>query len=393
MTPGRPSLPVSARAGFPARHRTRPRWLARRAAPLAVLLIALGAAATYAIDTSTGGSSAQANVAASESQSFLRQYVEPSGRVVRPEQGGTTVSEGQAYGMLVAESVGRPATVRRIWRWTAQHLQQPDGELAYLTDASGRVVSTTPAADADVLATWALSRYRGPGAARLHAVARRMSRAILSNETVRREKSLLLAAGPWATGSPASLDPSYWSPLAFSALAHFTGDIRWSQLAGSARRAIGQLTAGGRRLPPDWARMDGTRLSPTAAPNRSAPQVQYSLDAQRVVVWLAASCRAADRRLAARWWDILSASPQRETALSLQTDGAVIQSQSNPLAPVAAAAAAGAAGDMRARGRLLAVARRQQQDHPTYYGGAWLALGETLLETGQLGGCGPQGGI
>ena len=39
-------------------------------------------------------------------QKFLDDYVEPDGRVVRRDEGGDVVSEGQAYGMLIAVAVG-----------------------------------------------------------------------------------------------------------------------------------------------------------------------------------------------------------------------------------------------------------------------------------------------
>jgi endoglucanase len=48
----------------------------------------------------------------------LASYVRPDGRVARPDQGDDTVSEGQAYGLLLAEANGDDATFRRIWGWT-----------------------------------------------------------------------------------------------------------------------------------------------------------------------------------------------------------------------------------------------------------------------------------
>jgi len=39
-----------------------------------------------------------ADTARAAAESFLDRYVEPDGRVVRLDQGGDTVSEGQAYG-------------------------------------------------------------------------------------------------------------------------------------------------------------------------------------------------------------------------------------------------------------------------------------------------------
>jgi endo-1,4-beta-D-glucanase Y len=46
---------------------------------------------------------------------FLAKYVLPDGRVARPDQGDDTVSEGQAYGLLLAEVADEPAVFGRIW--------------------------------------------------------------------------------------------------------------------------------------------------------------------------------------------------------------------------------------------------------------------------------------
>ena len=381
-----PPIPVTASAGFP-HERPYKLSLGWRPIALTVLLILAATAATVRIDTSSGpATSGAAGQALSDARAFLREYVAPSGRVVRRDQGDTTVSEGQAYAMLLSEATGQQATFERVWRWTRTHLLRPNGELAYLAGPDGSVQDPTPASDADVLTAWALSRATGPLAAEYHVQARRMSDSILGDETVSRGGLLLLAAGPWATGSPASLDPSYWSLNAFEDLGRFTGDRRWDQLATSARTVIGSITGDGAALPPDWARLDGSLASPTPAPSGQEPQVRYGLDAQRLAVWMSASCTPSDRRIAARWWKLLSG-PSRASALALSPSGSVIERQTNALPYVAAAATAGAAGDLPARRRLLADARRTQTHYPTYYGGAWLALGETLLDTGRLGGC------
>ena len=49
-------------------------------------------------------------------QEFLKEYVEPDGRVVRRDEGGDVVSEGQAYGMLIAVAVGDETRFRSIWK-------------------------------------------------------------------------------------------------------------------------------------------------------------------------------------------------------------------------------------------------------------------------------------
>ena len=57
-------------------------------------------------------------------QKFLDEYVETDGRVVRRDEGGDVVSEGQAYGMLIAVAVGDETRFRSIWKWTKTHLRR-----------------------------------------------------------------------------------------------------------------------------------------------------------------------------------------------------------------------------------------------------------------------------
>jgi endoglucanase len=118
--------------------------------------------------------------------------------------------------------------------------------------------------------------------------------------------------------------------------------------------------------------------------------VQYGLDAQRLVVWLASGCNANGRRLAGRLEALLSRGG-RGGALALSPSGDVLNAQSNAMPLVAAAAAGLAAGRPAERDRLLARAAQVDRARPTYYGTAWLALGRTLLTTRLLGGC-PEAG-
>ncbi len=140
---------------------------------------------------------------------------------MRLDQGRDTVSEGQAYGMLLAEVAGDYGAFQRIWLWTHRHLQHRDGLFSFHTNARGKVTSRQPASDADLLIAWALLRYSGPKAAVWHRAGRRVAHAILAYELASGPGGMLvLTAGPWATGSPAgsTLDPSYWSLPAMESL-------------------------------------------------------------------------------------------------------------------------------------------------------------------------------
>lgn len=326
--------------------------------------------------SSTADSVRDGDAGMAAARSFLQGYVEADGRVLRRDQGGDIVSEGEAMAMLIAEAAGQPDTVRSIWSWTRTHLARPDGLLAWHARPDGSIIDAQPAADADTMAAVALLRYRGPDEDSLHADGHRLSAAVMERESATTAGgATVIVAGPWAKGAAPVVNPSYWMTPLFRELATTTGDHRWSQSADTSVN----LLAGGSTLPPDWARLEMGKIQPIAAPSGSAG-VQYGLDAARLPVWLAADCSDASGRLAAQWWQTLRSSQARTGAIALTLGGRVIDPQANPLPLVAAAAAAQAAGDTGSRGALLAAARVQATRVPTYYGDAWLALGQVLLD-------------
>lgn len=349
----------------------------QRAAALAILAVTLAACSGGTSVTGAGSLGAAAQRSATQ---FLDTYVRPNGRVTRPDQGYDTVSEGQAYGMLLAEMAGKPAVFGRIWHWTRVHMQLPDGLFAFHTNAAGQLLSPNPASDADVLIAWALLRYGATNAAARHRQGQRVAAAVLAHEvTIGPGRMPILAAAPWATGRPASLNPSYWALPALTGLAQLTGDTEWQRLANGAVTLTSRLTKDGRELPPDWARLTARgKLQPSPAPDGSEPLVQYGLAAQRTIPWFTFSCLPRARALARKWWRLLRR-PDRTRALALRPDGDPISSDPAPLPFVAAASAAQAAGQEAASRRLLRRAAAQQRRRPTYYGGAWAALGLALF--------------
>ncbi|WP_295787969.1 glycosyl hydrolase family 8, partial [uncultured Microbacterium sp.] len=71
-----------------------------------------------ACSTATEPDTADRTTATAEA--FLDTYVD-AGRVVRTDQGGDTVSEGQAYGLLLAVAADDPSRFDSIWEWTTTH--------------------------------------------------------------------------------------------------------------------------------------------------------------------------------------------------------------------------------------------------------------------------------
>ena len=373
-----------------------PRRRQGRAWPRPIWISALGVALLVPVALSVIGSQAlrmQASLnqqAYSSAEAFMGTYVAPDGRVIRRDQGGDTVSEGQAYGMLLAVALDDEARFKSIWGWTRNHLQQPSGLLA--SDwANGRVISKRPATDADLDAADALvlagerfgnSAYRDAGVA--------IGQAILNEETTTGAAGPVLLAGPWANADPAVLNPSYFSPRAYADLARADHDPRWNLVASSSRSAIRELTAGGQALPPDWAALPagsattiGAIGDPAHPAGGGAPPAS-SFDALRVAVRYASSCVREDRELAASLWPLYRAAPGRDAYSLAGTPRANV---THAASFVAAAAAARAAGDRAAMNRMLNDAQTLNQAHPTYYGAAWLALGRAMLTTAALGGC------
>ncbi|HEX6312191.1 MAG TPA: glycosyl hydrolase family 8 [Acidimicrobiia bacterium] len=109
-------------------------------------------ASCIAPDPLTADAERRARAAA---ERFLDRYVSDEGRVARHDQGGDTVSEGQAYALLLAAAIGDRARFELVWAWTAANLQRPDGLLAWHW-ADGSVADAEPAADADLVTSRAL---------------------------------------------------------------------------------------------------------------------------------------------------------------------------------------------------------------------------------------------
>jgi endoglucanase len=317
---------------------------------------------------------------------FLDHYQADDGRVVRHDQGGDTVSEGQAYALLVTALTGDEARFDRTWDWTRAHLQRDDGLLAWHWQ-DGRVVDPQPAADADLDTARALAlaarRFRRPA---LRAQARRMGEAILRLET----DAGRLVAGPWAR-ERGMLNPSYASPAAATTLARLGHAAHWRQVRAAGLATARTLTEGP-QLPPDWAVVrsasDSEREATTARaggavraagpPGDPAQAPVYGYDAVRLPVRLAEACDPRARRISATLWPLLRRGDPAILPRTRDSHGAPGATRS-PVALVAAAAAAHAAGDAAGRDRLLAAAQALDAEEPTYYGSAWVALGSTLL--------------
>jgi endo-1,4-beta-D-glucanase Y len=379
-----------------------------RNAVRAVLVLALVAAAGWGIAkvidprvTTADIAAMRQKAATSAGREFLDSYTESDGRVVRRDEGGDVVSEGQAYGMLIAVAVGDQTRFRSIWQWTKDHLRRPDGLLSWRW-ADDQIVDGNSAADADLDAARALvlagDRFNAP---ELIQDGKQLGAVILQNESVSvgtrvapagdvvpagtgmAGEGRVLVAGNWATAAPYTFNAGYFSPRAEEQLAHVDADRRWLDMTRT-QRVLGWQLVGTSSLPADWATVDPAGTAVPAGPPAGGP-VHFGLEAARLPVRFAESCDPADRELAAAMRPILAAPGDIPAQRNL--DGSAASDWQHPVAVVAAAATEQAAGDADGAAARLDAASALQQRYPTYFGAAWVALGRIMLSTSLLGVC------
>lgn len=315
---------------------------------------------------------------ADPSAAFFGRYVKTDGRVARIDEGGDTVSEGQAYALLLAARDGHPKRFAQVWEWTRDNLQRPDGLFSWHWQG-GDVIDESPAADADIdIARALLQAGDRFGNAAYIREGERVARAVLAAETTTADGRRVLVPGPWAIETGA-INPSYLDLCAFSELAELTRNDDWTILRAGAREVLDELLADG--LPSDWAtiRSDG-RVVPSGPPEDASADPQYGLDAVRVVTRLASCDEGA--RFAADLWPSLRDLPNNGAGIAYTLDGHQISSATNAAGVVAASAAADAADDTAAATTLLRHAVALERATPTYYGAAWVALHADELSDG-----------
>lgn len=318
---------------------------------------------------------------------FLDTYLTSGGRIQRTDQGGDTVSEGQAYGMLVAAAIGDRSRFERIWSWTRRHLEQSSGLFAFHWQG-GRVLDPHPSADADLDTARALlvgaCRF---GQRSLRTQALRIGEAVLAHESAKVGGIEVLLPGPWAAReSSLSFNPSYVDPATLRALAAASGNARFSALATGGVQLVAQLT---RPLPPDWATVNRQtgQARPVSGAGATGGAGMFTYDAPRTLVRLAEAPSSPARAALARAWSVFAQTRPQDIVTEHQLSGAPAGSSHNPVTLVAVAGAARAAGHSGDVLPLLAEAERRNEQQPTYYGAAWLALGRLLLTTNRLAVC------
>lgn len=240
---------------------------------------------------------------------FKQAFFDPDGRIVDVGNGGVSHSEGQGYGLLLAEASGDRAAFDKLWSWTAAHLAcRGDGLLAwrFVPGAETPVADLNNATDGDVLVAWALlragERWRDKALLRASETIRAAILRLLVKESFGRT---ILLPGMTGFESPSAtrLNLSYYVWPALDAFRREDGDALWGPLLDQGLELLAAARFGEANLTPDWV-----ELGPSGAPVlATGPQSRFGFDAIRIPLHLAWSGRRGLARPFADYWAGLTA--------------------------------------------------------------------------------------
>ncbi len=218
---------------------------------------------------------------------YAQRFLLPEGRIVDTGNKGISHSEGQGYGLLLAESAGDRAAFDRILGWTQRNLMvREDGLSAWRWQPDGGVTDRNNASDGDILIAWSLLRAAQRWKTESYtsaaiAIVKALTPAVVAEQagmTV-----LLPGRDGFRKGDSLILNPSYWVFPALRAFAALPGAAVWSKVADSGLVLLSKARFGSFQLPPDWVSLDvGGNVAPAEGFRK-----QYGYDAVRVPLYLA----------------------------------------------------------------------------------------------------------
>lgn len=201
-------------------------------------------------------------IPASDWSLFKKRFVRSDGRVVDTGNDNVSHSEGQGYGMLLAEACGDRRSFDRIWNWTKTNLQTRPGDklLSWqwkpAPDGNGGAVSDpNNASDGDLLVSWALVRAANRWGVYAYQQAAAEILLDLNRLAVRQTPSgpiLLPGVHGFVKEDGITLNGSYYVFPAFREIAAAFPGTGWDRVADFGHQLLLKTRFGDARLNPDW---------------------------------------------------------------------------------------------------------------------------------------------
>lgn len=216
-------------------------------------------------------------------------YLRGDGRVVDEENEGISHSEGQAYGLLLAQAWGDRAAFEQIEDWTRMNLAKRNDTLLAWKWQHGDIVDRRNATDGDLLRAWALLRASrdsgwGEHAGKTAPICRALVASCLAPDPRAPGEWLLKPASHMrADPSAVIVNPSYYMLRALIELGEATGQIALLRTAAHGEGLLADPEA-----LRDWIAVTPDGIE--AAPNLSE---DFGWDALRLPLYLLWSGRRA----------------------------------------------------------------------------------------------------
>ncbi len=180
-----------------------------------------------------------------------------SGKVVRPENGGDTVSEAIGYGMLIGVFMNDQPMFDSLWsyakgKFNPNHLMQWCQGTGQTNSCN---TSTSSATDGDEDMAYALlmaSKQWSGGSYASDATA--LIGNIFAHEV---SGNILLAGDSFGSGGPNQLDPSYFAPSYYRAFASVDSSHDWMGVLNECYTILA-AASGTYGLVPNWVSQNGT---------------------------------------------------------------------------------------------------------------------------------------
>nr|WP_038381562.1 glycosyl hydrolase family 8 [Pantoea sp. IMH] len=219
---------------------------------------------------------------------FKGRYMTSEGRIQDTGNNNISHTEGQGYAMLMAVWYNDRSGFDSLWRWTQQHLQNPQTGLfywKYTPSAADPVADKNNASDGDVLIAWALLKAgeKWNNNAFL-AASDKIQKAIVARDVITFAGYTVMLPGNngFNKTSYVVLNPSYFLFPAWQDFARRSHLKVWNSLIDSGMALLEKMRFGQAALPTDWVALnaDGSVAPATAWPAR------FSYDAIRVPLYL-----------------------------------------------------------------------------------------------------------
>jgi endoglucanase len=228
--------------------------------------------------------------------SYAARFIDAQGRVIDPQGGARTTSEGQAYAMFFALADNDRVRFDQVLTWTQANLAAGDLQAhlpAWLwgrnKDGEWKTLDPNPASDADVWLAydlieagrlWKQPTYTVTGLRMMSMIARAEVADLPG-------LGMVLLPGPVGFQHEHSwtLNPSYMPLFVFQRFAVVDPSGPWKQIALGIPRLVRQSACHGFAM--DWVNYvpgDGFYPAP-AHPDKDAPPAMGSYDAIRVYLW------------------------------------------------------------------------------------------------------------